>query len=335
MSYAEKRGGKLTGIWIAERVIEGKRKRLRCPTKAAADKWEAIVDATGKPPMDGTGAFVPHPIGEVAKLARRERKGWKGSHDTSLDQRLEVIVEFFTPTASLESITKAKLYSFVSFLEGRKGRDGGALSPKTVNRYLAVVSGLLDFARECAMTTNTVSMPWQDEDEGNIEFFTPDQEQCLMGELKPDEAKVLRLLILTGMRAAEFFELAPHQIVTSSNEQAWIGLTGDDTKTGKGRVIPVNEIHLAVWLKDKVTEGSLMSHNEFYVALKAACKRLGYSKDLTVHSCRHTTATRLAQLVKPALVQDFMGHASYKTTQKYIHLRDEDRAAAGAALAAF
>ena len=60
---------------------------------------------------------------------------------------------------------------------------------------------------------------------------------------------------------------------------------------------------------------------------------MGYSDKLNVHSLRHTTATRLAVKVKPAQVQDFMGHGSYKTTQKYIHLTDEDRMAAARALA--
>ena len=41
---------------------------------------------------------------------------------------------------------------------------------------------------------------------------------------------------------------------------------------------------------------------------------------------RHTTATRLAIKVKPAQVQDFMGHGSYKRMQTYIHLEDEDMA---------
>jgi hypothetical protein len=62
----------------------------------------------------------------VAKEARANREGWKDPHDTSLDQRLEVILKFFTPQASLESVTKQKLYAFVMHLEQRKGRDGKA-----------------------------------------------------------------------------------------------------------------------------------------------------------------------------------------------------------------
>src|SRR6478736_8270193 len=51
-----------------------------------------------------------------------------------LDQRLEVVLEFFGPTSTLESITKQKLYAFVTALEARKGRDGGPLNAKPVNR---------------------------------------------------------------------------------------------------------------------------------------------------------------------------------------------------------
>ena len=117
MSYPEKRKGVRTGMWVGERVIAGKVKRCRSRVKAEADKWEAYVDLHGVAPLDGTGASIAHPLGAVAKEARANREGWKGSHDTSLDQRLEVVLEFFGPTSTLESITKQKLYNFVTALE--------------------------------------------------------------------------------------------------------------------------------------------------------------------------------------------------------------------------
>jgi hypothetical protein len=201
MSYPERRKGALTGKWIGERVIAGKVRRVRSSTKLEADKWEKHVDLHGVAPLDGTGASIAHPLGAVAKEARANREGWKGSHDTSLDQRLETVLEFFGPAVSLESITKPKLYSFVTALEARKGRDGGKLNAKTINRYLAVVSALLDYARECEHSKHVVSIPWQEEGEGRIEFLQKDEEAAIANLLSDDEAKVLRLLILTGLRA--------------------------------------------------------------------------------------------------------------------------------------
>jgi len=96
MSYPERRKGVMTGKWVGERVIAGKVKRVRSSTKAEADKWERYVDLHGHAPLDGTGASVAHSLGAVAKEARANREGWKGSHDTSLDQRLEVVLETAT-----------------------------------------------------------------------------------------------------------------------------------------------------------------------------------------------------------------------------------------------
>lgn len=84
MSYAEKRSGKLTGVWIAERVLAGSRLRQRCATKAEADRWEAYVDATGAAPLDGTGARVLHSLGKVAKQARAEREATPLSRSANL-----------------------------------------------------------------------------------------------------------------------------------------------------------------------------------------------------------------------------------------------------------
>lgn len=333
MSYDERRKGVRTGWFIGERVIDGKVKRCRSRVKAEADKWEAYVDLHGSAPLDGTGASISYPLGAVAKEARRNREGWKGSHDTSLDQRLEVVLEFFGPTAALETITKGKLYSFVTALEARKGRDGGKLNAKTINRYLAVVSALLEYARECSYSKHTVSIPWQEEGEGRIEFLQRDEEAAIAEHLSADERNVMRLLTLTGLRAGEFFSLLPAQVDTADNRCAWIRLRGEDTKTGKGRSIPVHDLDLARWLKARLTAGDLPTHESFYRAFKSACAALGLSDKLNVHSLRHTTATRLASKVKGAQVQDFMGHGSYKTTQKYIHLTDEDRMAAAAVLA--
>ena len=103
-------------------------------------------------------------------------------------------------------------------------------------------------------------------------------------------------------------------------------------KTGKGRSIPLHDHDLARWLKATLAQGSLVPHPTFYRSFKGACEKLGLDSKLNVHSLRHTTATRLAVKVKGPQVQDFMGHGSYKTTQKYIHLTDEDRMAAAAAL---
>ena len=241
-------------------------------------------------------------------------------------------MEFFGADAAASSITTARIYELVKALETRKGRKG-PLSPKTINRYLAVISGLLDFARNIGEPTQIVKMPWQEEDEGSIQWLKEEDEPLVAARLPSDLMRMcLHVLIRTGMRAGEFFNLAPSQVEITGNRCAWIRLRGEGTKSGKGRSQPLTDLDTARKLRDALEHGVLPDHNDFYLAFKRACSDLGLSKDLNVHSLRHTTATRLATRVAPAVVQDFMGHASYKTTQKYIHLADEARIEAAVAL---
>jgi hypothetical protein len=170
MSYAERRKGALTGVWIAERVIKGETKRFRAATKALGDAWEKHVDLHGVAPLDGTGASIKHAIGAVAKEARANREGWKGSHDTSLTSALK----WCCPSSALLAAGEhheGEALCVRDGLEARKGRDGGPLNAKTINRYLAVVSAILDYARGCDYTKHVVDIPWQEEGEGRIEFL--------------------------------------------------------------------------------------------------------------------------------------------------------------------
>lgn len=65
-------------------------------------------------------------------------------------------------------------------------------------------------------------------------------------------------------------------------------------------------------------------YTEFYKTLEAAGVRR-----LTPYACRHTAATMLTDAdIRPALVQAVMRHASYQTTQKYIHEKAEQAIAA-------
>ena len=323
MSYAEKRNGRLTGKWIAERVIKGKRERVRCNTKIAADKWEAFVDATGEAPLDGTGASVRYSLGELAKRARAERPEWKASRDPSLDQRLEDTLKFFGPLSKLESITNDKLLQFVTALEERKGRDGSKLSGKTINRYLSVVSALLDFARGLGWTVITPVIPWQQETKGRILYFKDHQDAPMIEALAERPLQVCYEVFACGaLRPTEFFSLTPEQIDVR-NDWAWLRLW--ETKNDEARSIPI-DIELGRELQALIRSGTLPKHDEFYKALKDACAALGYDKGLNVYSMRHTGCTRAARRNAGAKVQKFAGHKDFKTTLNYIHLEDEDMA---------
>lgn len=324
MSYAEERKGRHTGIWIAERIVKGRgRVRFRALTKAAGDAWERHVDLYGVPPLDGTGSTDPHSLGALKLKARAERPDWKNTRDPSLDQRLEVALEFLGATSPIDSVTSEKLVDFVKHLEARGGRDGGSLSGKTVNRYLAVVSGLLDHARFLGWTKNTVAVPWQNETKGRMLYFKDWMDKPMLDTLAVRRFQVC-YEVFTGaaLRPTEFFSLTPDQ-VDVRNDWAWLRLW--KTKNDEQRSIPI-DVELGKELLGLIRAGQLPTHEEFYKAIKQACALLGYDPKLCVYSMRHTGCTRAARRNAGAKVQKFAGHKDYRTTQNYIHLEDEDMA---------
>ena len=321
MSYGERRGGKLTGVWIGERVVNGAKRRCRANTKKDADAWETYIDRFGVLPTDGTGSSNPHTLGALKVRARSERADWKASRDPSLDQRLEEVVSFFGPTSAPEKVTSARVLDFVKHLENRKGRTGGPLSGKTINRYLAVVSALMDHARFLGWTENTPAIPWQNETKGRLLYFKDGQDQPVLEALGDRPLQVcFEVLAASAMRPTEFFTLTPDQI-DIRNDWAWIRLW--KTKNDDARSIPV-DIELGRELRALLEDGELPKHREFYKALKAACASKGLDKAFTVYSLRHTGCTRAARENAGSKVQKFAGHKDFRTTMNYVHLADED-----------
>jgi integrase len=323
MAYAERRGGRLTGIWIAERTIDGRKVRFRAESKKAGDAWEAYVDKHGCAPSDGTGATSKHSLGALKTRARAERPDWKATRDPSLDQRLEVVMEFFWHTSTLDEVSNDRLTDFVRHLEARGGRYGDKMTGKTINRYLSVVSALLDHGRFLGWTSNTPAIPWQNETKGRLQYFKDWQDAPMLAELGDRPLQVCyEVLARAALRPTEFFSLSEGQI-DLRNDWAWLRLA--QTKNDDARSVPV-PVKLGRELLALVRSGALPTHEDFYKALKAACAKLGYDPKLNVYSLRHTGCTRAARKVSGAKTQKFAGHRDYRTTQNYIHLEDEDMA---------
>lgn len=323
MSYAETRKGKKTGIWIGERTIKGEKTRFRNESKRLADEWEKFVDRTGEAPVDAAVGHK-HSFGNMATRARLERAEWKASRDPSLDQRLGDVVEFFGATTALEKVTTAKMLEFVQALEARGGRYTDKMSGKTINRYLSVVSAILDHARFLKVSTHAPNIPWQKETEGRTLYFKDWQDAPMLAALAERPMQVCyEVFACAALRPTEFFGLKANQIDVR-NDWAWLRL--HETKNDAARSIPI-DVELGRELLALITGGTFPTHDEFYKALKEAVRTCGYDEDLCVYSLRHTGLTRAARNNAGAKVQTFGGHRSYKTTQKYIHMEDEDMAA--------
>jgi site-specific recombinase XerD len=313
--YPERRASGLTGKWVAEVTQHGERRRKRFDTKLEATRWADFTKLTGAPPEAATTAKAAHTFGAVvAELKERTTE----SRDRSRDQRLEHCVGIFGADTAVENIKTADFDRLVSDLKKRPGLTGAnKLSPGSINRYLSAASSAMRYAWDREYIAALPKVPWQAESGKRIHWLTNDQQSALalamLSEGGRDEELTLRVLTATGLRWGEFEGLTVGQVAGT-----WIKL--DKTKTNQPRDVPIDEA-LAAELVEMLRKRGVPKYYTFRRSLKRALKIAGQSEALSVHSLRHTTATRLVHGdVNLAVVKDFLGHASINTTLKYTHV---------------
>lgn len=314
MSYADRRKGKLTGRWVGEvDVKQGGlelRFRRRFETKGEADGYEAYVKATGQEPP----GMQENPVGSFDHWARLflERNPEWGRKDRSALQRLQWVRDR-KGMLDVKAFTTSVMDGLVTELR-KKG-----LSNRTINRYLDAASKPLGFAHERGALTGMPHVP-RLADTGNdrTEVLSFDLEDAVCEWIEthrdPRIAFVIRVYAETGMRASELHKLEPGQV----GDEA-ITLRRDQTKTDAARVVPV-PADMASKLRAMIAAGAVPKAGNVYKVFKAAVEAVGGSAELTIHSLRHTRATRLiVSGVDTLTTAAMLGHSSLQTTKRYTH----------------
>jgi integrase len=327
MSYAERRSGKLTGWWYGEvETREGStdiRFRKRFQTKDEADGYEAYIKATGKEPP-GTNV---KPRGTYGAFADKflERNPKFGGKDASALQRFEwcrAQLGDLDITAVTTPVLEDRIVDRLRRLPGRK--PGERMSLRTINRYLDQPANVL---RMCHQRGDIAAMPHipRVEDEGNDRTLTLswDLEDAVCRWIEanrdPRIAFVVRLFSETGMRRGELWKATPEQ-VTVEGENGWVTLHEDQTKTGAPRAVPL-PVDMARKLKAMIASDSLPNQWQTYSVFKEAVAACGGKPELTLHSLRHTRATRLIEAgVDSLIAMQLLGHKTIQTTKRYTHL---------------
>jgi site-specific recombinase XerD len=145
---------------------------------------------------------------------------------------------------------------------------------------------------------------------------------------------LMGVLIYAGLRKSEVVGLALEDVDLERR-----ALKVVDGKGGQDRVIPIcDELHDI--LKDWIEMRPEVDHNALFTGLSGerlkggglhvmfagAVKRAGLaSKNVTVHTLRHTFATlMLGRGVDLVSIQRLLGHASLDTTSIYLHVGADD-----------
>jgi integrase len=317
--------------WVADFRVAGKRRQLRAKTKAEAQERMARELAELERQPVRASAFT---LEEARKLSLEVR--WKAmACETTAAGYSADVVAFFGEDTPLASITAQEVERLRAYLRA-KGNSNATINWKVsclqsmlrdaqLYGHLDVVPVLPKRLRMDNQKTRVLS-------EAEVEGFCA----VLQAHGHPEAADLVVFLVETGCRWSEAESLRAKQV---NLEQGRLLLP--KTKNGKPRTVPLTSKAQAV-LRERVSGGGerkvwSYSYKQFQHQWDRCKAALGLAGDLelTIHTCRHTLCSRLAQRGIPLpQIMAWSGHRSLQSVARYLHLDLTGLEAARAALEA-
>ncbi|MHB8069870.1 MAG: tyrosine-type recombinase/integrase [Desulfobaccales bacterium] len=229
----------------------------------------------------------------------------------------------------LVGITYRELELFRSQRLQVRTRQGRERSQARVNREMAALRHMLNKAVQWG---KLMVNPFEKgeslffrEDKNRIRYLTEEEADCLLASCQLHLRPIVETALNTGMRKGEILAMRWDWL-----RDGWIHIPAEMSKTGKGRMVPVNESQAQVFAELR-RQVQLKSPHVFCddkgrawklvrKSFAAAVRRAGIV-NFRFHDLRHTCASWLvmagADLVS---VQKQLGHTSIETTMRYAHL---------------
>ena len=254
---------------------------------------------------------------EAVALCMRHR--WKGTAgESTAEINATAALEYFGRTSKLTLLTYASLQGYVQHL-AQKGN-----APDTINRKLSTLSAVLTEAVRRGELASRPIMPYQRKPQGRTRYLTPAEESQVLSFFLAsgmiDHAQVLEVLIDTGMRPSELWELTPAEIQGSA-------VLIRESKNGRPRLIPLTQRAAFIIQRRIVRYGHniLFPHDNRWLEYgwNKAKRALGLKddKEFIPYALRHTCASRLLQRGTPLdIVSRWLGHSNLQMTMRYAHI---------------
>jgi integrase len=214
-------------------------------------------------------------------------------------------------------------------------RHGRVRKPASVNRELAILSGIFRIAVDYDEITDNPCRKVQKLPENNqrTRHLSFEEEDRLFAKLTGNREylrSIVTVAIYAGPRRGELLKLRWSDVDFALNT-----INFKQTKTNKDRSVPMEPIVRSVLLELREVAGDLeyvfvnpdtgTRYTEVKRSFASACREAGIS-DFTFHDLRHTFGTRLADAgVDIVKIKELMGHASIVTTMRYIHATDQGK----------
>ena len=204
------------------------------------------------------------------------------------------------------------------------------------SRYLCTLRSFFDFAGRKGYCQGNVAkeVPAPQIPQKGRDVLSPEEiEELVWAVEHPLGRVVIRTLYYTGLRVSEATNLKLDDVDLEARR-----IHVRQGKGNKYRIIPINDT-----LKNILTEYLEKNHPQssvFFFAtsrtgkisegyinelIKQAKITLGWSKEVTAHTLRHSFATELLKRnTKLPELQKLLGHSDIKTTARYLQLSTKD-----------
>lgn len=244
-------------------------------------------------------------------------------------------IAYFGGSCSLDTITTQALDHWVLTLEARGLSDG------SINHRLATMSKIMTVAMERGGLNAKPLIPRKKRFESRMRIISVREEVAMQSHLRQIgfelHADAIVVLIDTGMRLSELLRLRESDVDFGAGViQVW------QTKTRTQRGVLMTR-RVRDRLRRRITGHPSkkifpFSYDAFYGVWDRLRALMGLSEDreFTAHALRHTCASRLVQRgISLQVVQNWMGHKSYRSTLRYAHLAPPNLHHARAALESY
>jgi integrase len=315
------------GSWIADVTVNGIRRTGKCKTRSEAlarkrELLDLLMQREAKP-----AAAPIFTMKEARALSMRIR--WAGlAYERTAAIYSKEAVEFFGEFFPVNEITAALVDGWRQQLLAKGNR------PSTVNRKVSAIRAMLSDAHLHGHLQEVPRMPQQLRMVNTKDRVISDDERdrfCAyfrqIGE--PAAADVLVFLLETACRWGEAERLKGQDVdLVKGRVTFWA------TKNGKPRSVPLTrraieaiEPHLPAIPSHKVWPFKYTRYQHLFNTAKAMLG-LGNDRALSIHTTRHTCASKLASRGIPLhQLMAYGGWTSLASVQRYLHLHTDALAA--------
>ncbi len=226
-------------------------------------------------------------------------------------------------------ITPYDLKEWRKWRKQQKTYKGTLVKKATVNRELAFLKTMFNFAVECGWIDGnpTEKMKMLRGEEKRLRILGRREVNKLIENAADHLKPIIIMAVSTGMRSGEILNLRWKHVDLSND---FIRIV--NSKNGDARDVPINS-----YLKETLLNLKCGRSQEEFVffrrngekircfknAFTAACERVGIT-DFRFHDLRHTAASLLASGGCDIItLQNILGHKTLAMTQRYVHLIPE------------